>query len=41
LQSLPSAPAAILWFGSNDAAIYWVVLLGAVLRARGLTVTAR
>ncbi|HEY3509581.1 MAG TPA: ABC transporter permease [Kribbella sp.] len=33
LQSLPSVawvPAAILWFGLNDRAIYWVVLLGAV-----------
>ena len=33
LQSLPSVawvPAAILWFGINDRAIYWVVLLGAV-----------
>jgi NitT/TauT family transport system permease protein len=33
LQSLPSVawvPAAILWFGLNDAAIYFVVLLGAV-----------
>jgi NitT/TauT family transport system permease protein len=33
LQSLPSiawVPAAILWFGINDIAIYWVVLLGAV-----------
>ena len=33
LQSLPSVawvPAAILWFGLNDATIYWVVLLGAV-----------
>lgn len=33
LQSLPSVawvPAAILWFGINDTAIYWVVLLGAV-----------
>ncbi|GAA0605338.1 ABC transporter permease [Kribbella sandramycini] len=33
LQSLPSVawvPAAILWFGLNDSAIYWVVLLGAV-----------
>ncbi|NEA33533.1 ABC transporter permease [Streptomyces sp. SID13031] len=33
LQSLPSVawvPAAILWFGLNDQAIYWVVLLGAV-----------
>jgi NitT/TauT family transport system permease protein len=33
LQSLPSVawvPAAILWFGLNDRAIYWVVLMGAV-----------
>lgn len=33
LQSLPSVawvPAAVLWFGLNDRAIYWVVLLGAV-----------
>ena len=33
LQSLPSVawvPAAILWFGINDAAIYFVVLLGSV-----------
>jgi NitT/TauT family transport system permease protein len=33
LQSLPSVawvPAAILWFGLTDAAIYFVVLLGAV-----------
>ena len=33
LQSLPSVawvPAAVLWFGLNDAAIYTVVLLGAV-----------
>ncbi len=33
LQSLPSVawvPAAILWFGLTDGAIYWVVLLGAV-----------
>nr|WP_223198438.1 ABC transporter permease [Solihabitans fulvus] len=33
LQSLPSVawvPAAILWFGLNDAAIYFVVLLGSV-----------
>ncbi|SHF42830.1 ABC transporter permease [Streptoalloteichus hindustanus] len=33
LQSLPSVawvPAAVLWFGLNDAAIYFVVLLGAV-----------
>lgn len=33
LQSLPSVawvPAAILWFGSSPAAIYFVVLLGAV-----------
>jgi NitT/TauT family transport system permease protein len=33
LQSLPSVawvPAAILWFGTNDAAIYFVVLLGSV-----------
>nr|BFF00482.1 ABC transporter permease [Streptoalloteichus tenebrarius] len=33
LQSLPSVawvPAAVLWFGINDAAIYFVVLLGAV-----------
>ncbi|GGM53124.1 sulfate ABC transporter permease [Longimycelium tulufanense] len=33
LQSLPSVawvPAAVLWFGLNDAAIYMVVLLGAV-----------
>src|SRR5882672_5480023 len=32
LQSLPSVawvPAAILWFGLNDSAIYFVVLLGA------------
>ena len=33
LQSLPSVawvPAAIIWFGLSDAAIYFVVLLGAV-----------
>ncbi|MBB5855802.1 ABC transporter permease [Amycolatopsis umgeniensis] len=33
LQSLPSVawvPAAILWFGLNDASIYFVVLLGSV-----------
>ena len=33
LQSLPSVawvPAAIIWFGLNDATIYAVVLLGAV-----------
>jgi len=33
LQSLPSVawvPAAVLWFGLNDRAIYWVVLLGLV-----------
>ena len=33
LQSLPSVawvPAAILWFGINDGAIYFVVLLGSV-----------
>jgi NitT/TauT family transport system permease protein len=33
LQSLPSVawvPAAVLWFGLDDAAIYFVVLLGAV-----------
>src|SRR4029079_624156 len=33
LQSLPSVawvPAAILWFGTNSATIYFVVLLGAV-----------
>jgi len=33
LQSLPSVawvPAAIIWFGISDAAIYFVVLLGAV-----------
>jgi NitT/TauT family transport system permease protein len=33
LQSLPSVawvPAAVLWFGLNDTAIYFVVLLGAV-----------
>ncbi|GDY31424.1 ABC transporter permease [Gandjariella thermophila] len=33
LQNLPSVawvPAAVLWFGLNDAAIYCVVLLGAV-----------
>ena len=33
LQSLPSVawvPAAVLWFGLNDSAIYFVVLLGAV-----------
>ena len=33
LQSLPSVawvPAAVLWFGLNDAAIYFVVLLGSV-----------
>src|SRR6185295_14547447 len=33
LQSLPSVawvPAAIIWFGLSDAAIYAVVLLGAV-----------
>ncbi|CAM4059164.1 ABC transporter permease [Kibdelosporangium persicum] len=33
LQSLPSVawvPAAILWFGLNDATIYFVVLLGSV-----------
>jgi NitT/TauT family transport system permease protein len=33
LQSRPSVawvPAAILWFGTNDAAIYFVVLLGSV-----------
>ena len=33
LQGLPSVawvPAAILWFGLTDGAIYWVVLLGAV-----------
>ncbi|MFC9694920.1 ABC transporter permease [Kribbella sp. NPDC056951] len=33
LQSLPSVawvPAALLWFGLTDGAIYWVVLLGAV-----------
>ncbi|SDD91777.1 ABC transporter permease [Actinokineospora iranica] len=33
LQSLPSVawvPAAVLWFGATDAAIYTVVLLGAV-----------
>ncbi|ASR35896.1 sulfate ABC transporter permease [Prauserella marina] len=33
LQSLPSVawvPAAVLWFGINDAAIYFVVLLGSV-----------
>ena len=33
LQSLPSVawvPAAILWFGTSDATIYFVVLLGAV-----------
>src|SRR5689334_22568746 len=33
LQSLPSVawvPAAILWCGLTDGAIYWVVLLGAV-----------
>ncbi|MFF1823186.1 ABC transporter permease [Kribbella sp. NPDC058245] len=33
LQSLPSVawvPAAVLWFGLTDGAIYWVVLLGAV-----------
>ncbi|MCG8917018.1 ABC transporter permease [Actinokineospora sp. PR83] len=33
LQSLPSVawvPAAVLWFGTTDAAIYTVVLLGAV-----------
>jgi NitT/TauT family transport system permease protein len=33
LQSLPSVawvPAALLWFGTNDAAIYFVVLLGSV-----------
>jgi NitT/TauT family transport system permease protein len=33
LQSLPSVawvPAAIIWFGLSDAAIYMVVLLGAV-----------
>ncbi len=33
MQSLPSVawvPAAILWFGLTDAAIYFVVLLGAV-----------
>ena len=33
LQSLPSVawvPAAVLWFGLTDAAIYFVVLLGAV-----------
>ncbi len=33
LQSLPSVawvPAAILWFGTNDGAIYFVVLLGSV-----------
>jgi NitT/TauT family transport system permease protein len=32
LQSLPSVawvPAAVLWFGLNDSAIYFVVLLGA------------
>jgi NitT/TauT family transport system permease protein len=33
LQNLPSVawvPAAVLWFGLNDAAIYFVVLLGSV-----------
>ncbi|WP_033291891.1 ABC transporter permease [Amycolatopsis jejuensis] len=33
LQSLPSVawvPAAVIWFGINDAAIYFVVLLGSV-----------
>ncbi|MEU6644029.1 ABC transporter permease [Saccharomonospora sp. NPDC046836] len=33
LQSLPSVawvPAAILWFGINDSAVYFVVLLGSV-----------
>jgi NitT/TauT family transport system permease protein len=33
LQSLPSVawvPAAIIWFGLNDSAIYFVVLLGSV-----------
>lgn len=33
MQSLPSVawvPAAVLWFGLNDATIYFVVLLGAV-----------
>ena len=33
LQSLPSVawvPAAIIWFGLSDAAIYFVVLMGAV-----------
>lgn len=33
LQSLPSVawvPAAIIWFGLSDAAIYFVILLGAV-----------
>jgi NitT/TauT family transport system permease protein len=33
LQSLPSVawvPAAILWFGLNDASIYFVVLLGSI-----------
>src|SRR5436305_1079627 len=33
LQSLPSVawvPAAVLWFGINDGAIYFVVLLGSV-----------
>jgi NitT/TauT family transport system permease protein len=33
LQSLPSVawvPAAILWFGTSDATVYFVVLLGAV-----------
>lgn len=33
LQSLPSVawvPAAVLWFGTNDAAIYFVVLMGAI-----------
>ncbi|MBK1787247.1 ABC transporter permease [Prauserella cavernicola] len=33
LQSLPSVawvPAAVLWFGINDAAVYFVVLLGSI-----------